>query len=302
MALFDNNRRARPRLAPELDDVELGRVLKGLGSSRGPGPQDLAIVRIEQFLRDTGPDWDRRGHRIKVLAQAAPALARRWRMRRPGDPDALTLAGWAELAADPWDAVAICRVAAQAHPRDPTPWVGALSALRSLGRPSAELAPVWAEIRARDPWHREAHLQILGHLSPEEQGSQSALRDFLDDLSVAMPPDAPAACLPLTAAVRQYHRELDGGGVQALGASHYWAQPHVARLVDQALALWLSPGRLRQAGALADLGLLAYCLARAGRMSDARPVLTAIDGRVTPWPWGHEGDPLERYTFYASRL
>ncbi|WBO68941.1 hypothetical protein [Streptomyces camelliae] len=237
-----------------------------------------------------------------MLAQAAPALARGWHKLRPRDADALVLAGWAELATDPWGALAFCRLAAEARPGDPTPWVAALAALRSLGRPRAELAPLWEEIRARDPWHREAHLQILGYLSPEEQGSQSALRDFLDDVVAVMPPDAPAACPPPTAAVRQYHRDLDGGGVRALGASRYWTQPHVARWVDQALTSWLSPGHLRQAAAVADLGLLAYCLVRAGRTGDARPVFTAIDGLVTPWPWGHEGEPLERYTFYAGRL
>jgi hypothetical protein len=48
--------------------------------------------------------------------------------------------------------------------------------------------------------------------------------------------------------------------------------------------------------------MLAYCLARAGRTADARPVFTAIDGLVTPRPWGHEREPLERYTCYAGRL
>ncbi|MCW8380736.1 hypothetical protein [Streptomyces justiciae] len=216
MALFGRGRPG-PRLAPELDDAPLGRVLKSVATARGVGPQDLAIAQVERLLRETGDDWDRRSHRVGVLAHAAPSLARHWRERRPHDPDALVLAAWAELAADPWQALALSRAAAQARPEDPTPWVGALAAVRLLGRPSAEVLPVWAEIRARDPWHREAHLQALGYLSPEEQGSHSALRDFLDDITALMPPDAPAACLPLTAAVRQYHRDLDGGGIVRWG-------------------------------------------------------------------------------------
>lgn len=86
------------------------------------------------------------------------------------------------------------------------------------------------------------------------------MRGFLDDMGAVTPPDAPAACLPLTAAVRRYCRDLDGGGVRAPAASHYWVQPHVARWVDQAPATWLNPGHLRQAAAVADLGLLACCL------------------------------------------
>ncbi|MGP4013493.1 hypothetical protein, partial [Streptomyces sp. 4N124] len=253
-------------------------------------------------LRETGDDWDLRCHRVGVLAQAAPALARGWRERRPRDPDALVLAAWSELATDPRGAPAICRVAADARPADPTPWVGALAALRLLGRPSSELSPVWREIRARDPWHREAHLQILGYLSPEEHGSQVALRDFLDDAIAVMPWDAPTACLPLTAAVRQYHRERSSGGIQALGVSRYWSQPHTARLLDQGTAHWLQPGHLRHAAAVADLGTLAYALIRAGRSGDAGPVFSAIGGLVTPWPWSYEGDPVECFTEYSGRV
>lgn len=43
---------------------------------------------------------------------------------------------------------------------------------------------------------QEAHLRILRHLSREEQGSQAALRDFLDDAIAVMPLDARKACLP----------------------------------------------------------------------------------------------------------
>ncbi|MFJ8109111.1 hypothetical protein [Streptomyces sp. NPDC096132] len=298
MALF-GNRRDRARLAPELDDAALGRVVRGVLSSRGAGPQDLAIARVEQLLKETGTDWDRRCHRVAVLARAAPALARGWRSRRPHDPDALVLHAWSELAEDPWAALAACRLAAAAHPADPTPWVGALAALRQLRRTRAELASVWQEITARDSWHREAHLQILGYLSPEEQGSQAALREFLDDLVAVIPPGAPAACLPLTAAVRQYHRDLGGGGIRALGASRHWSQPPMPALLDQALTQWLPPGRLRHAAAVADLGLLAYALARAGRRDDAATVFPATGGLVTAWPWGYDGDPVERYTYWS---
>ncbi|WP_217212873.1 hypothetical protein [Streptomyces sp. AC550_RSS872] len=185
MALFRSKQ--APRLAPELDDVPLGRVLKGLGSGRGPGPQDLAVAQVERLLRDTGDDWDRRCHRVRVLAETAPFLARGWRLRRPRDPDALLLHAWSELPTDPRAAMATFRLAADARPGDPTPWVGSLAALRALARPSPELTPVWREIRARDPWHREAHLQVLAYLSPEEQGSQAALREFVDEVVIALP-------------------------------------------------------------------------------------------------------------------
>ncbi|MFJ9900883.1 hypothetical protein ACIQPR_46955 [Streptomyces sp. NPDC091280] len=91
---------------------------------------------------------------------------------------------------------------------------------------------------ARGPKRGEAHLQVLGYLSPETRGSQAALRDFVDDVVATMPYGVPAACLPLTASVRQYHRDLDSGGTRALSASRHWSQPHVAPLLGQAFARW----------------------------------------------------------------
>lgn len=237
---------APPR--PELDDVPLGRVLTGIAAARGPGPQDLAIAQVERILRDTGDDWDRRGHRVGV--------SRRPRPRRPGagaNAGPATRMPWCWPPGPNWrptaGALAVWRVAAEARPADLTPWVGAPPALRILGRSSSELSRVWQEIRARDPWQREAHLQILGYLSPEEPGSQAAVQDFLDEAIAVMPLDAPTACLPLTAVVRQYHRERSSGGNEALGVSRYWSQPHTARLLDQSTAHWLkSVARATAAG------------------------------------------------------
>ncbi|MFI8529487.1 hypothetical protein ACIGMX_04380 [Streptomyces aquilus] len=134
--------------------------------------------------------------------------------------------------------------------------MGASAAVRLLGRPIAEVRPVWAEIRARDPGHRDAHLHALGCLyalgclSPEEQRSHSALRDFLDE--------RPA---------RSCRRTPRRHACRRRPASH-----------------WPVAGRIRHAAAVADLGLLAYAFVRAGRAAEAHPVFSAIDGQVTPWP------------------
>ncbi|MEV6408799.1 hypothetical protein AB0M58_38670 [Streptomyces bobili] len=123
MALFGHKRQA-PRLAPELDDVVLGRVLKGITAARGPGPQDLAIAQVERLLRATGDDWDRRCHRVGVLAQAAPALARGWRERRPRArmpccwPPGLN---WRPIRVEPWRSAASPPM--PARPIRPRGWV-----------------------------------------------------------------------------------------------------------------------------------------------------------------------------------
>ncbi|MER6248168.1 hypothetical protein ACFYZI_31980 [Streptomyces griseorubiginosus] len=54
--------------------------------------------------------------------------------------------------------------------------------------------------------------------------------------------------------------------------SRYWSQLHTARLLDQGTAHWLQPGHLRHVAAVADLGILAHALVRAGRGGEAGPV------------------------------
>ncbi|CAM5716861.1 hypothetical protein [Streptomyces griseorubiginosus] len=54
--------------------------------------------------------------------------------------------------------------------------------------------------------------------------------------------------------------------------SRYWSQLHTARLLDQGTAHWLQPGHLRHAAAVADLGIRAHALVRAGRGGEAGPV------------------------------
>lgn len=310
MALFRRRTATTARLAPELDDAALGRVLRALTGAPGAGPQDILVAQIEQLLRDAADDWDRRGHRVTVLAGAAPALARRWRLKHPRSADALVLHAWADVLTarltgrldDPPATLDTCRRAADAAPADPTPWVALLAALCVEARTSAELTPIWKEIAARDPWNREAYLTILVHLSPDGQGSLAAQREFLDDVVTVMPPQAPPACLPLAAAVDQYHREMAGSGVGALVAARFWEQPQNATLLDRIAGVWPRPDHLRHAARVADLNLLAYALAKAGRSAEARWAFEATENLVSPWPWQYEGDPVERYSHTRTRI
>lgn len=293
--------RSSARLKPELDDEALGKALQTLARTRGYHP---AIAQMHQLLHATGSDWERRCHRIRVLAKAFPTFAHSWQQLHPDNCHALTLRSWTLLLAarstgrmtHAEEALALCHKAARAWPEDPTPWVAMLGCLRTLARPSGELNAVWAEINARTRWHRQAYLEILGYLSPEEQGSLWALRELIDDLRTAMPPTAPAACLPLEAAVRQFHRERAAQGLQGMGAGLYWTQDHIGELLDHTAQRWLQPGALRHASAIADFNLFAYALVQARRFKEAATVLQGTSGLVTAWPWQHDGDPVELYT------
>ncbi|MEU9119899.1 hypothetical protein AB0C96_08555 [Streptomyces sp. NPDC048506] len=311
MSVFRRRKGTRPRLVPELDDLALGQVRRRVETCWSRGSLDTAVMALmANVIDETGEDWDRKAHRLRVLAgSAGRALPGIWRQHSPQNQGALLLHAWSDLllAQQPGTAIDLgvtretCRLAAELLPADPTPWTLQLALLRLEQRPASELSPVWREIKARDPWNREAHLQALGYLSPDECGSSAMVLDLVDGVRSSMPADAPAAGLELTALVRTHQRALAPGGVTALGAGEIWRRPDATKALDQASHYWQGPGFLHHAAALADLNLLAYALIKSARITEAGPVLRATGGIAVPWPWNSDGDPLEQFTHYYER-
>ncbi|MFC9236612.1 hypothetical protein ACFTZK_09185 [Streptomyces decoyicus] len=311
MPVFRRRKGSLPRLVPELDDVTLGRVRRRVETCWSRGSLDTAVMALmSDVIDEAGQDWDRKAHRLAVLAASAGrSLPGIWRQHSPKDHGALLLHAWSDLiqarqqdsTVDLHATRETCRLAAELLPADPTPWTLYLATLRLERSPSTELAAIWREIKARDPWNREAHLQALGYLSPDECGSSALVLDLLDGVRSLMPPDAPAAGLELTALVHGHQRAVAGGGMTALGAGEIWRRPDAARALDQAAHYWPGPGFLHHAAALADLNLLAYALLKAGRTAEAGTVLHATGGVATPWPWGMDGEPLERFAHFHGR-
>ncbi|REK91957.1 hypothetical protein DY245_01230 [Streptomyces inhibens] len=310
MPAFRRRKGSLPRLLPELDDIALGQARQRLENCWSRGQLDTSVLAlVANVIDDAGHDWDRRAHRVGVLAAAAGrAMPGIWRRNSPQDPGALLLHAWSELIqagqGSPIDLAGTretCQLAAGLLPADPTPWTLYLATLRMERRPSRDLSPIWREIKARDPWNREAHLQALGYLSPDECGSTSLILDLLDGMRSDMPLDAPAAGLELTAHLHNHQRAVATGGLTALSAGEIWRRPDAAKALDQAAHYWPSPGFLRHAAALADLNVLAYALLKSTRMAEAATVLRATKGLATPWPWSLDGDPLERFSHFFGR-
>jgi len=311
MSIFRRFRNIGPRIRPELDDAELGRVRRQLEARQAAGVNEIQIDQVEHVIQDAAADWDRRAHRFAVLAEAAAHtnLARSWRLRQPRSADALILEAWVELvrgrqAGQLEDVRAVadhCYRAADARPADPTPWVVLLAVARLLQAREPDTWQIWNEVVVRDPWHREAHLQMLRYLSPQECGSRSRQADFADTARATVPPMSPAAGVGLTAIVDQYERIVAQGGLDALMARYHWTKPRVSSALDRAVADWCRPGRLQHAAALADLNLLAYVLVQAGRLTDAAQAFGLIGETVTPWPWELAGDPLATFEYWQAR-
>ncbi|MDX6363166.1 MAG: hypothetical protein QOC85_2176 [Streptomyces sp.] len=307
---FLSSRRRKPRLAPELDDGDLGRLLKSLRATTRSGTigtTDLCVAQLSRLLdqeQEQG-DWDRRSHRLSVLAGylSASHLPSAWVTREPRNTSALVLNAWTELVrghasgamADASGMTKQCLLAADLDPQDPTPWVVLLGIARVERYAQADVFAAWNEILARDRWHREAYLSMLAYLSPEEAGSRVQVLDFIDSVRTRMPANAPCAAVELTAQVMQYHAALDRGGVDALVARNHWTNAQATASLERAHHAWPQPEFLHHAAALADLNLLAYALMAADWRRQAAPVFEAIGSRVTSWPWQSGGDPLAAF-------
>ncbi|MGW2250676.1 hypothetical protein ACWCXH_10795 [Kitasatospora sp. NPDC001660] len=283
---------------------------KQLNSAGRLGPDDIQIDQVERLLQDAGRDPDRRAHRFAVLAEAAApsAFARSWRLRRRG-ADPMVFEAWVELVRgraaggmeDARAAADHCYRAAEVAPADPLPWVVLLGILRLMRAESRQLFAVWAEVTARDPWNREAHLQMLRYLSPEERGSRSSQLDFVETLRASAPPVSPVVGVELAALVDEHDRTAAKGGVEALLARRLWTHSRAVGALDAALATWPREGYLRHAAALADLNVLAYALVQAGRVREGGNTFDAIGDTVTAWPWSLDGDPIERFTYWQAK-
>jgi hypothetical protein len=305
MAFLGIRNGSAPRLAPELDDVELSRVRRRLTQSTGRPTNDLNISVIEQLLTDSRHDPDRHCHRLVVLAEAVPpSLPRHWLGQQPHNPDAQLLATWAAVieahetgrVQDPRALADACAKAAEHNPAHASPWVALLAVQRVLRRPTEDLSRVWHEIGRRAPWNREAHLQLIGYLSPQECGSRAQVLDFVEGVRATAPAGAPVAGLELVALVDLFQYSLAKGGVTELTAAHQWEWPNAIAALDRALADWTRPGFLTYAGALADLNVLAYALVQARRAAQADEVFRTLGGCVSAWPWGYDGrDPVQAF-------
>ncbi|MDH6577326.1 hypothetical protein [Kitasatospora sp. MAP5-34] len=311
MSIFRMFRNSGPRLVPELDDSNLGRVRKQLDTPPMPGLTDIQVDQIERVIQDAGTDWDRRAHRFLVLAESAAdsGLARSWRRRQPRSADALIFEAWVELVRgrsagrmeDAHAAADSCHRAAELQPNDPTPWVVLLGILRLTRCDQQDVFKVWHEVTARDAWHREAHIQMLGYVSPEECGSHGQVLDFVDSVRSRITPAVPAVGLELAAAVDHHNRTVARGGVDALLARRQWTQARAESALARALADWVRAGRLGHAAALADLNMLAYALVQANRLPEAAEVFQLIGGTVTPWPWRLDGDPVQQFSYWQAQ-
>lgn len=152
---------------------------------------------VRSLLAATGDDWDRRGHRVVVLAQtpAATAWAREWLLAEPESADAATLLACAGVftalrgKGSAEAAEQACAAAAARVPADPTPWLGLLLLAGAFGT-SEEFSRNFDQVRARHQEHHHAHHVMVARLA-ESAPPAATTRSTRSTTSPPGPPRSP---------------------------------------------------------------------------------------------------------------
>lgn len=293
----------RGALDDALDDAELRTARAALAQGRRQAARSL--------LLHTRDDWDRRGHRLTVLAQEpyAAAWAHDWVRAEPRSADAATLYALALVERarrgkeEPGRAREACAAAAALAPADPTPWLGLLLLARALG-PEHEVLGAFAELRHRHPEHHHAHHLLIGRLAERPPGGRAETHEVYDlaELAAARAPaDSPLAVLPVVAYAERY-RVLAATGLTPAdpAASGHWSGPRARRILRAGFDWWLEWEHDEHPRRHVDLNHLAFALSCAGRPAEAAALFQRIGEHATPAPWSYaHPDPLA--AFHAAR-
>ncbi|MFB0627312.1 hypothetical protein [Streptomyces sp. AB3(2024)] len=283
------------------------------------GRQDMLLGRWEgarDLLARTPGDWDRRAHRIRLLADAA--ASRRtvdlWQASEPRNPDAAVLLAETEVMrmfaaartgqhadAERLERAAwYCHRAAELAPADPYPWVSllALGRLYPGGHPRTN--EWWKEIRGRDPYHREGHHQALRYLSARWHGSYGTALNFAWEATICAPNGSPLAILPQVARAEHYRHRVATEGNTAIGLTHLWNDERARADLRDALDRWIVH-RVPAAQDVADLNHLAHGLVKAGMADRAGAVFRLLDNHATEAPWSCTGDPEQLFIRWRNK-
>ncbi|MGW8884301.1 hypothetical protein [Streptomyces sp. NPDC055749] len=308
MAAWLRRGRPVPDYDPAFGDRELSDGCQDILMGRWEGPRDL--------LAHSAHDWDRRAHRIKLLADTAAAsrTVDLWSVYEPANPDAAVLRAETEVmrmfaaarngsAPDPAAldrAAGLCYRAAELARADPYPWVSLMSLGRLYPDGHRHMNHWWKEILDRDPCHREGHHQALRYLSARWHGSHGTALNFAWDATMHVPDGSPLAILPLVARAEHFRHRKATEGSNALFMNRHWNEAGVRNDLTTALDRWIAH-RSPAAQDVADLNHLAHGLVHADMSDRAGQIFQLLDNRATTTPWSFTGDAEAAYIHWRDR-
>ncbi|MFE7230736.1 hypothetical protein ACWCRF_02545 [Streptomyces sp. NPDC002405] len=293
-------KRAAQAFDTALDDTELRDARVALAQGR------WQVVR--SLLVRTKDDWDRRGHRVTVLAEESHTAAwtRDWLLAEPESADASVLLGMSLVQGalcgreKPDRAREACRAAAELAPEDPTPWLGLLLLERGLGD-EEEVVRLFDKVRHRHPDHHHAHHLMVAQLAERRADAGPdplhEVYDFANWAAEQAPADSPLAMLPVVAHAERYRVLAGAGHAQAdPAASGHWTGRRARQVMKAAFDWWLEWEQEGHARRLVDLNFLAHAKHCEGRGAEAAALFHRIGGHPTQAPWAYPGrDPYTAF-------
>jgi hypothetical protein len=292
-----------------LRDRELRTAVEDVGIGRWVGVRDL--------LERTGADWDRRTHRVRVLADAAAGgkCVETWQVAQPDSVDALVLRAEVEVvrtfrvvardgsvATMRLDAtVDACIAAAKAAPSDPVPVVSLLTIARLYPEGQREIDSWWGEMQRRDPFNREACHQVLRYFSSRYHGSAMMVQNFARECAQRAPQGSPLAVLPLVARVEEFKSARARHDAADLALNDTWIDDSAMYDLDVAMDRWFRRRSRAYAQDIPDLHYLAHGLCFGNRVEQAAAVFEVIGELAASNPWSLAGDPAATFGYWRSR-
>ncbi|MET8572485.1 hypothetical protein [Streptomyces sp. NPDC004783] len=293
-------RRAAQSFDEALDDAELSVARGALVQGRWQSARSLLV--------QTGDDWDRRGHRVTVLAKESSCAAwtREWLLAEPDSIDAAVLLALARVRRalrgkeKPGRARDACRDAAALVPADPTPWLGLLMLERALGT-DEDVVRTFEHVRARYADHHHAHHLVVARLAERRgDGGPDPLHEvyeFANWAAEQAPADSPLAILPVVAHAERY-RVLAAAGHEPADprASGHWVGRRARQVMKAAFDWWLEWEQEGHPRRLIDLNFLAHAKSCEGRGAEAAALFHRIGEHATPAPWSYpDRDPHQAF-------
>jgi len=315
------HRAARPA-PPDRDEAYDDLPLRAARESAALGDWETVTAVI-----DSSPEWERRAHRILVLARYAAVddmWLKRWRAARPEDPTLWTVRaavdadrasrarGGASAARTSRaqfeayhrlmrDAGVSARLAIEKSPRDPTPWVQYLWSMFPDGRTrKEEFASAFAALRERDPFHYTGHEAALQFYAAKWFGSHAEMFAMARAVAAEAPPGSAVTMLPVQAHIEYVLREYHWDGADGYERTRaYLRDPAVAAELDACAAKWRSAGPPAHALAMKTRSVQLVALALAGRSRETRPLWAEVGGYLGGgYPWYYFGNAAGVFTHH----
>ncbi|MBB2948419.1 hypothetical protein FB565_008202 [Actinoplanes lutulentus] len=255
----------------------------------------------EKLLADAGTDWEKRGRRVQLLADAAAkdgSWLQTWLETAPDDPGAVLVqsetlqiraarargsASASETTPEQFHAfhrqsglagAAADRAIALALPGDPVPYARKIRTMFGNQAARSSLDEIYAEGRRRDPHNFALHLTAVMLLCEKWYGSHERMFATARDAATAAPPGSKTVLLPLFAHYEYALREFNWDATTTKGfktARAYFRGPEVRQEMDAWVQKWGGGDRDREC-----LHWVALHHVLAGRRAEAKALFDEI--------------------------